>query len=227
MVPYEAFLAEKPVVTTTDAGGPLDVVHDRETGLVVEPTPARLAAALRDSRSTRRGARLGARRQGARRARHLGHARSTGCSREGRLLLAAAAGALGDRGLQRAAPARARAAARRRRRPARANRRARAADLALYHVGNNPEAHGWIVEALRARPGVVVLHEFVAAPPRRRPDARPRRRPRLPGRDGARGRARRAAARARRHRRARSRRSGRRGPRTSRSPARCSRRRPA
>lgn len=37
----------------------------------------------------------------------------------------------------------------------------RGADLALYHVGNNPEAHGWIVEALRRRPGVVVLHDFV------------------------------------------------------------------
>ena len=32
---------------------------------------------------------------------------------------------------------------------------------ALYHVGNNPEAHGWIVDALRRRPGVVVLHDFV------------------------------------------------------------------
>ena len=32
MVPYEAFLSEKPVVTTTDAGGPLEVVSDRETG---------------------------------------------------------------------------------------------------------------------------------------------------------------------------------------------------
>ena len=32
MVPYEAFLSEKPVVTTTDAGGPLEIVHDRETG---------------------------------------------------------------------------------------------------------------------------------------------------------------------------------------------------
>ena len=40
-------------------------------------------------------------------------------------------------------------------------RRAPPADVALYHVGNNPEAHGWIVEALRERPGVVVLHEFV------------------------------------------------------------------
>jgi glycosyltransferase involved in cell wall biosynthesis len=34
-------------------------------------------------------------------------------------------------------------------------------DIALYHVGNNPDAHGWIVDALRRRPGVVVLHEFV------------------------------------------------------------------
>jgi len=37
IVPYEAFMAEKPVITTTDAGGPLDVVADRRTGLVVEP----------------------------------------------------------------------------------------------------------------------------------------------------------------------------------------------
>src|SRR6266511_3118791 len=45
MVPYEAFLAEKPVVTTTDAGGPLEVVADRRTGLVCEPRPAALAEA--------------------------------------------------------------------------------------------------------------------------------------------------------------------------------------
>ena len=36
-----------------------------------------------------------------------------------------------------------------------------AADVALYHVGNDSEAHGWIVDALRRRPGVVVLHDFV------------------------------------------------------------------
>ena len=36
-----------------------------------------------------------------------------------------------------------------------------AADVALYHVGNDPDAHSWIVDALRRRPGVVVLHEFV------------------------------------------------------------------
>jgi glycosyltransferase involved in cell wall biosynthesis len=46
MVPFEAFLAGKPVVTTTDAGGPLDVVHERETGRVVEPTVDAIAAAL-------------------------------------------------------------------------------------------------------------------------------------------------------------------------------------
>ena len=37
----------------------------------------------------------------------------------------------------------------------------RGADVALYHVGNNPDAHGWIVDALRRRRGLVVLHEFV------------------------------------------------------------------
>jgi len=45
MVPYEAFLSGKPVVTTSDAGGPLEVVHDRETGVVVAPEPAEIARA--------------------------------------------------------------------------------------------------------------------------------------------------------------------------------------
>ena len=35
------------------------------------------------------------------------------------------------------------------------------ADVALYHVGNDPDAHAWIVDALRRRAGVVVLHDFV------------------------------------------------------------------
>ena len=34
-------------------------------------------------------------------------------------------------------------------------------DLALYHVGNDPEVHGWIVRQLRREPGIVVLHDFV------------------------------------------------------------------
>ena len=45
MVPYEAFLSEKPVVTTTDSGGPLEVVADRRTGLVCEPRAEALAEA--------------------------------------------------------------------------------------------------------------------------------------------------------------------------------------
>ena len=34
-------------------------------------------------------------------------------------------------------------------------------ELAVYHIGNNPAAHGWILDALRRAPGVVVLHDFV------------------------------------------------------------------
>jgi glycosyltransferase involved in cell wall biosynthesis len=37
----------------------------------------------------------------------------------------------------------------------------RGTDVALYHIGNNPDAHGWIVDALQRRRGLVVLHEFV------------------------------------------------------------------
>jgi len=45
MVPFEAFLSEKPVLTTTDAGGPLEIVSDRGTGLVVAPDAGELARA--------------------------------------------------------------------------------------------------------------------------------------------------------------------------------------
>jgi glycosyltransferase involved in cell wall biosynthesis len=51
MGPYESLLSEKPVITTTDAGGPLDIVADRATGLVVRPDPVEIAGAaawLRD-----------------------------------------------------------------------------------------------------------------------------------------------------------------------------------
>jgi len=37
----------------------------------------------------------------------------------------------------------------------------RGTHVSLYHVGNNPDAHAWIVDALRRRPGVVALHDFV------------------------------------------------------------------
>ena len=68
MVPYEAFLSEKPVPTTTDAGGPLEVVTDGRTGYVTSPDPAELARAagrLREHPDERgawaRGQRLAAR----------------------------------------------------------------------------------------------------------------------------------------------------------------------
>jgi len=45
-VTLEAFLARKPVVTTSDAGGPLEFVTDGVTGLVAAPDPESLGAAL-------------------------------------------------------------------------------------------------------------------------------------------------------------------------------------
>ncbi len=45
MVPYEAFLSGKPVVTAHDAGGPLEVVRDHETGVVVAAEAAEIARA--------------------------------------------------------------------------------------------------------------------------------------------------------------------------------------
>jgi glycosyltransferase involved in cell wall biosynthesis len=44
-VPYEAFLSQKPVITTRDAGGPLEVVEDGVNGIVCEPTPTAVAEA--------------------------------------------------------------------------------------------------------------------------------------------------------------------------------------
>jgi len=45
-ITLEAFLSRKPVITTTDAGGPLEFVVDRVTGLVVEPTPEAIGGAI-------------------------------------------------------------------------------------------------------------------------------------------------------------------------------------
>jgi len=42
-----------------------------------------------------------------------------------------------------------------------AKRPPRGVDLSVYQIGNNPEAHGWILDALRRSPGAVVLHDFV------------------------------------------------------------------
>jgi glycosyltransferase involved in cell wall biosynthesis len=45
-VTLEAMLASKPVITCTDSGGPLEFVRAGKTGLIAEPTPEALAAAM-------------------------------------------------------------------------------------------------------------------------------------------------------------------------------------
>jgi glycosyltransferase involved in cell wall biosynthesis len=45
-VTIEGFAAERPVVTLTDSGGPLEFVTDGETGLVCPPEPKAIAAAF-------------------------------------------------------------------------------------------------------------------------------------------------------------------------------------
>jgi glycosyltransferase involved in cell wall biosynthesis len=45
-ITLEAMLAHKPVVTCSDSGGPLEFVLGHQTGIVAEPTPESLAAAL-------------------------------------------------------------------------------------------------------------------------------------------------------------------------------------
>ena len=46
LVTLEAFHSGKPVVTTSDAGGPLEFVRDGQTGLVTAPEPREVSAAL-------------------------------------------------------------------------------------------------------------------------------------------------------------------------------------
>jgi glycosyltransferase involved in cell wall biosynthesis len=45
-VTLEAFLAAKPVVTATDAGGPLEFVRDGVNGFITPPDPIALAASI-------------------------------------------------------------------------------------------------------------------------------------------------------------------------------------
>ena len=60
-VTLEGFAAHRPVVTTTDSGGPLELVEDDVTGIVVAPEPEEIAAAFdRLVRDRDASARLGA-----------------------------------------------------------------------------------------------------------------------------------------------------------------------
>src|SRR5262249_34592011 len=45
-VTLEAMLSSKAVITCSDSGGPLEFVRHAETGLIAEPTPESLAAAM-------------------------------------------------------------------------------------------------------------------------------------------------------------------------------------
>lgn len=56
-IALEAMLSAKPVITTTDSGGPLELVRDGETGVVVEPRPEALADAFRRLHADREWAR--------------------------------------------------------------------------------------------------------------------------------------------------------------------------
>jgi glycosyltransferase involved in cell wall biosynthesis len=62
-VTLEGLAAERPVVTLTDSGGPLEFVTDGETGLVTEPEPRAIAEAFdrlfRDRDAARRMGREG------------------------------------------------------------------------------------------------------------------------------------------------------------------------
>jgi len=66
-VTLEAFLARKPVITTTDAGGPLEFVEHDVNGYIAAPTPEALADAV---------ARLAANASDAARLGEAGHARA-------------------------------------------------------------------------------------------------------------------------------------------------------
>jgi glycosyltransferase involved in cell wall biosynthesis len=56
-ITLEAMLSGKPVVSTTDSGGPTELIEDGVTGLIAEPTPEAIAAAIDRLLGGRRAAR--------------------------------------------------------------------------------------------------------------------------------------------------------------------------
>jgi len=48
-VTVEAFASAKPVITVSDAGGPLEFVRDRDNGRIVAPDAASLAGAIAEA----------------------------------------------------------------------------------------------------------------------------------------------------------------------------------
>ena len=77
-VTLEAFLAHKPVITTTDAGGPNEFVVDGVNGFVVAPDPEAIGEAMAALASNR----VAGRRDGRRRLRRArGRSRGTASSK--------------------------------------------------------------------------------------------------------------------------------------------------
>ena len=161
--PYESFLSGKPVITTTDAGGPLEVVHDgvdRARRRARSPPSVGAGRGLAARPPRRRGS-LRPRRQRDRGRGDLGPR-----DREAALVKVALfspmppeRSGIADYSalLLPALQARCEVVVVRRG----SKKPPRGTDLCVYHVGNNPDAHGWIVDALRRTPGLVVLHDFV------------------------------------------------------------------
>lgn len=59
-VTLEAMLAQKPVITASDSGGPLEFLLHGESGLIVEPEPLALARAMDELwRDKRKAAKMG------------------------------------------------------------------------------------------------------------------------------------------------------------------------
>ena len=183
----------------TDAGGPLDVVADRRTGLVVErPTPSRRPVRTCSGTRTRR---RGGGPRGRRAAVLARDGRDAGGGRvEDGVLLPDGAVALGDRGLPALPPGAGRERTGSRSARARASSRAAPTSRSTTSATTRRRTAGSSRRC--AHPGVAVLHEWVlhhliagltlgaegrravpggarARPRDRRPAARPRRRRRL------------------------------------------------
>ena len=198
MVPFEAFPLREPVLTTTDAGGPLEVVSDRRTGLVVSPAADEARAGCRVAAGpSRRGRVLRPGGKGDRGGGHVESSRGEAARVKVAYFSPMPPERTGDRGLLGAArerprptggagrPAPGSQAGASWRRPLSLSRREQPGRARLDRGRAAPPSRCRRPPRLRA------------APPRRRYDCRPRRRTRLPRRDGARTRRRRPAARAR------------------------------
>ena len=165
MVPYEAFLSAKPVVTTRRCRRP---ARGRARPRDRARRRSRRSGARRrlrvPRRARRRGEGVGSRGPGGRRARHVGRLRRRAPrvtpTDAGRLLLAAAAVALRDRRLLDAAPAGAARARRRRRRASRASARRPQTSRSTTSATTRTRTAGSSTRSGK-RPGVVVLHEYV------------------------------------------------------------------